>query len=173
MLFRSAPAGLAVNLVEELRVLEPFLRHLADGVGLDVVYPVSSAWIHMDPTELRQVLTNLVSNACDATENDGIITIRLYTKRPDAGPQQPTGMWWCLDVTDSGHGMPADVLARVFEPYFTTKGETGTGIGLTTVSEIVARYGGTIAATSEPGRGSTFTVGFPAALVTTMSPARR
>jgi len=65
--------------------------------------------------------------------------------------------------------MPPDVLARVFDPYFTTKGESGTGIGLTTVQDIVHRHGGTISATSTEQQGTTFTVGFPAALVSTMT----
>ena len=82
-------------------------------------------------------------------------------------------LWWFVDVADSGRGMPPEVLARVFEPYFTTKGESGTGIGLTTANDIVTRHGGTITAASHPNRGTTFTIGFPAALVTTMAAPKR
>jgi signal transduction histidine kinase len=168
----AVPAHLAVDLVEELRVIEPFLRHLADGISLDVSYPPSSAWIDIDPTELRQVLTNLVSNARDATADEGSIAIRVYAGRSTSGATSGA-LWWFVDVADSGRGMPPEVLARVFEPYFTTKGESGTGIGLTTANDIVTRHGGTITAASHPNRGTTFTIGFPAALVTTMAAPKR
>ena len=161
-------ASIAIDLVEELQAFEPFLRHLADGAPLTVEVPSTSAWILMDPTEFRQILTNLISNARDAILDRGGITVRLAPERREH-TTAPGGLWWHLAVTDTGQGMPPDVLARVFDPYFTTKGESGTGIGLTTVQDIVHRHGGTISATSTEQQGTTFSVGFPAALVSTMT----
>ncbi|MBI3454249.1 MAG: response regulator [Candidatus Rokubacteria bacterium] len=102
--------------------------------------------------ELREVLMNLVLNAVDAMPRGG--TIRLET-RQQAG-------WAVLAVSDTGTGIPDDLRRRIFEPFFTTK-ETGTGLGLSIVSGIISSYGGTIDVESELGRGTTFTIRFPAA----------
>jgi len=94
---------------------------------------------------------NLVKNAIDATDH-GSVRLRLE-ERPG---------FYAVVVSDTGSGMSADVLSRVFDPTFTTKprGE-GLGLGLPLAKHIVAGHGGTIEATSEPGAGSTFTVLLP------------
>lgn len=117
-----------------------------------------------DPGQIEQVIVNLVLNARDAMPEGGII--RLTTARGSCaagGPPFATGgPYISLAVADTGVGMDAEVKARVWEPFFTTKEVgKGTGLGLATVYGIVMSAGGHVAVDSEPGRGSTFTVYFP------------
>jgi DNA-binding LacI/PurR family transcriptional regulator/signal transduction histidine kinase len=109
------------------------------------------------PVRFSQVVTNLIENAVDASAPGGG-PIRLSLS---PGPRALV-----LEVEDQGSGIPADVMPRIFEPMFTTKpfGQ-GTGLGLSIVHDIVTGdFGGTIRATSEVGRGATFTVSFPHAM---------
>jgi signal transduction histidine kinase len=103
--------------------------------------------------ELRQVLVNLVSNAYDALRHGGKLIVRAHQSRN-----------WRTDlngirilVADSGTGMDADVQARLFDPFFSTKGIGGTGLGLWITKDLVAKNGGTIAvrSTARPGRSGT------------------
>ncbi len=116
-----------------------------------------------DPNQLSQVFTNILVNARQAMAAGG--RVRLTVRNLEAAPGGPgdpaTGP--CVEVTieDDGPGIPADVLARVFDPFYTTKA-TGTGLGLALAHSIVRAHGGQIAVTSPPGRGATFTVTLPA-----------
>ncbi len=101
--------------------------------------------------ELREVLVNLVQNALDALPQGG--TVWLRTMR--AGDEV------LVSVADNGVGMPPRVRHRIFDPYFTTKGQKGSGLGLSVAYTIVARHRGQIAVESEEGQGSTFTVRLP------------
>jgi DNA-binding response OmpR family regulator/GAF domain-containing protein len=103
------------------------------------------------PEELREVLTNLITNAVDAMPDGGRCTVRLDA-RPD---------WAAISVKDTGVGMPEEMRRRVFEPFFTSKGPRGTGLGLAVSWGIVTRHGGTIEVDSAPGAGSTFVVRLP------------
>ncbi|HXH83165.1 MAG TPA: GAF domain-containing protein, partial [Candidatus Tectomicrobia bacterium] len=105
-----------------------------------------------DPAELREAMTNLILNAADAMPHGGTLTLATGT----AGDRVE------VTVADTGHGMTAEVRARIFDPFFTTKGPQGTGLGLSMTYGIVARHGGTITVESEPGRGATFRLSFPA-----------
>jgi len=104
-------------------------------------------------SEIRDALTNLVFNAVDAMPNGGKLTMRT---RADAGQVQ-------VDVIDTGTGMDEDSRRRCLEPFFTTKGERGTGLGLAMVYGMVQRHGGDIAIDSEPGRGTRVSLSFAAA----------
>jgi two-component system NtrC family sensor kinase len=108
--------------------------------------------IQGDSGQLRQAVVNLVLNACDATPAGG--RIRLSTGS-DAGRAR-------LELSDTGVGIAAEHLARIFDPFFSTK-EKGTGLGLSVVYGIVERHGGTIDVSSEPGRGTRFRILLPAA----------
>ena len=108
-----------------------------------------------DPAELREMLTNLIFNAVDAQPRGGTITLRAHA----AGD----GKTVCLEVADAGTGMSEEVRRRCLEPFFTTKGEAGTGLGLSAVYGIIQRHGGTIDIESEPGRGTRFLIALPAA----------
>ncbi len=126
---------------------------LPPGVHVDLKAPPAGTNITADGGQLHQVLMNLCVNARDAMPIEGILGV-CVTASPG---------WVEVVVSDSGCGMDADVRARLFEPYFTTKGAgRGTGLGLATVRSIVRQHGGTIAVESSPGRGSTFTVRLPA-----------
>ena len=108
--------------------------------------------------ELRDALTNLVFNAVDALPFGGAITVR--TRRDDApGGDGRSGL--CIEVTDTGVGMDEETQRRCLEPFFTTKGERGTGLGLAMVHGAVRRHGGEMTVESAPGRGTTVRLWFP------------
>jgi signal transduction histidine kinase len=102
--------------------------------------------------ELREVLTNLIFNAVDAMPAGGTIGLRTCVDGEDV----------LLQVSDTGTGMSDKVRARCLEPFFTTKGERGTGLGLAMVFGVIKRHSGTIDLESAPGRGTTFTFRFAA-----------
>ena len=105
-----------------------------------------------DPGLLRQILLNLLTNALDAVDKNGRVTVAAI----------PEGDSVLLTVTDTGHGIPVDDLKRIFEPFYTTKGRgKGTGLGLAICRQLVAALGGTISVESQLGRGSTFFVRLP------------
>ena len=123
-----------------------------------------------DPTQLRQIVLNLVKNASDAIDRgSGLVTIETGTRSVAAGELTedllgdglPTTPCVFLRVTDTGHGMDEATQRRVFEPFFTTK-FTGRGLGLAAVLGIVRGHGGAIGLTSRPGEGTTFEVLLPA-----------
>jgi CheY-like chemotaxis protein len=106
------------------------------------------------PGSLRQALTNLVLNAVDALPEGGTIVLR---SRRD-------GENVVVEVVDSGVGMAADVRARALKPFFTTKGDRGTGLGLAQVFGIAERHRGWVAISSSPGQGTTIRLSLPAAV---------
>jgi hypothetical protein len=108
-----------------------------------------------DPTALEQVLLNLLFNARDAMPTGGTVEIETSTD-----PAQPGTIR--LVVSDTGHGMSPDILAKLAEPFFTTK-SSGSGLGLSVSYTIIREHGGTVQVRSEPGRGTTFTILFPPA----------
>ncbi|GIW07611.1 MAG: hypothetical protein KatS3mg060_2416 [Dehalococcoidia bacterium] len=115
-------------------------------VRTEAVPPVAA-----DASELRDALTNLIFNAVDALPEGGRIVLSA-TRHGDAV---------AIQVQDTGIGMSEAVRRRIFEPYFTTKGERGSGLGLPMVYAVVKRYGGEIEVESEPGRGTTITIHLP------------
>ena len=120
-----------------------------------------------DPGQLEQVLVNLAVNARDAMPGGGTLTIDTSNITVDAdtvagGSRARQGRNVRMRISDTGTGMPADVLEHVFEPFFTTKEEgTGTGLGLATVYGILAQAEGQIQIYSEPGTGTTFSITLP------------
>jgi CheY-like chemotaxis protein len=112
-----------------------------------------------DPDQLYQLLLNLCLNARDAMPDGGDLTIGLRTVSSTDG--QPDGEWVELTVRDTGVGMDAHTLKNAFEPFFSTKGELGNGLGLSSVYGIVQQSHGHVSVESELGRGTTFTVLLP------------
>jgi PAS domain S-box-containing protein len=148
--------------------MEKLLRRVVGG-GVQIrTRPGAGAGpILADPSQVEQVLMNLVVNGRDAMPGGGTITIAtedfsLRETDPDSGTLLPTGEYVVLEVSDEGTGMDGETQRRIFEPFFTTKeSDKGTGLGLSTVLGIVEQSGGAILVESEPGRGSTFRVFFP------------
>jgi CheY-like chemotaxis protein len=118
-----------------------------------------------DPAALREVLVNLLFNACDALPAGGTVTLRVAPWRGGPPPAEAGAAagWTELSVADTGTGMAADVRRRAFEPFFTTKGAGGTGLGLAMVRKVVDAHGGVVELETAPGRGTTFRLRFPAA----------
>lgn len=102
-------------------------------------------------SELREVFVNLIVNAVDAMPRGGHLLISCHSK--DDRLQ--------LNFSDSGMGMPDDVQQKIFEPFFSTKGAHGTGLGLSVSYSIIERHSGSISVTSEPGQGTNFTIDLP------------
>lgn len=125
--------------------------------------------VSADPSQLSQVIMNLVINARDAMPDGGRIVIetgKASVREGDAGMKlaPKPGDYITLSVSDTGDGMSPETLLHIFEPFFTTKGPgAGTGLGLSTVYGIVNQANGGIAVESEPGRGSVFRIYFPQA----------
>ncbi|MDD5543407.1 MAG: PAS domain S-box protein [Acidobacteriia bacterium] len=123
--------------------------------------------IKADPSQIEQVLINLVVNARDAMPRGGRLTIRTSNSEVDEtqaekNPEMWPGRFVVLEVTDTGSGMDSDVVSRLFEPFFTTKEfGKGTGLGLSTVYGIVKQNNGYITVESEIGKGSAFRVYLP------------
>jgi signal transduction histidine kinase/ActR/RegA family two-component response regulator len=143
-------------------------RTLGAGIVVRTVFAASVPTIKIDPTQLEQVIANLLVNARDAMGQGGELTLTTATVEIDAtdarrfGDIMP-GRYAELVVRDTGTGMTRDVLARIFEPFFTTKDKLhGTGLGLATVHGIVKRAAGAITVESAVGKGSVFRVLLPA-----------
>ncbi len=118
--------------------------------------------VELDPTQLAQVVQNLVLNAAQASAEGGVVTVTLRHEELEAPPAPlAPGSYLRLTVEDRGKGIPAEHLPRIFDPFFTTR-SGGTGLGLATTHSIVLRHGGSIQVQSQVGRGSCFTVLLPA-----------
>jgi PAS domain S-box-containing protein len=142
----AGSVALADLLPDALALMEP----AAHSAGVRLVAARSDAWVLADRTRLRQVLLNLLSNAIKYNQPGGRVEL---TVEHDAGHVM-------LAVTDTGRGMRAEQLAHLFEPFnrlgVESEGIEGAGIGLAVVKALVERMGGTVRATSQPGRGSRF-----------------
>jgi CheY-like chemotaxis protein len=127
--------------------------------------------IHGDPAQLQQVLTNLAINARDAMPEGGKLTLKLdkITIDPTVStpvPELETGDWVVLSISDTGTGIPAEILPHIYEPFFTTKtAGNGTGLGLAQVYGIVKQHAGDIQVDSQPNAGTTFSIYLPAIAV--------
>ena len=143
-------------------------RLIGEDVVFDTVLDPHLPAVSADPGQIDQVVMNLCVNARDAMPTGGRLTVETrgveFAAPPPAAPELAPGRYARLTVTDTGHGMPADVLAQIFEPFFTTKGVgQGTGLGLATVHGVVKQHSGHVAVASAVGVGTTFTVLLPAA----------
>ncbi len=137
------------DLVAELvTFFEP--QALASRVRLSLNCSAEPLRCRADSNLLRQALLNLLLNAQQALPTGGEIAVRTLA-RGDAA---------CVEIADSGEGIPADRLARVFDPYFSTR-PRGTGLGLPTARRIISRHGGRLEVESPPGSGATFRVVLP------------
>jgi PAS domain S-box-containing protein len=141
-------------------------RLIGEDVELITELAPDAGMVRADAGQLEQVLLNLTVNARDAMPSGGkiIIATTHATLSEDAarlGEIERAGDYTVITVSDNGAGMGPEVRAHVFEPFFSTKGARGTGLGLATVYGIIRQSGGHIAVISEPGRGTTFTIHLP------------
>jgi CheY-like chemotaxis protein len=136
---------------------------------LEVNLPESLPLIEADPSQIDQILINLVINASESLENkSGTIRLSLdtqnckkeYLERLILGKDLPEGEYVCLRVSDTGKGMSSETLERAFEPFFSTK-NTGRGLGLSVLMGIVKSHRGALDVRSVPGEGTMFSVYFP------------
>ncbi len=146
--------GPVEDIVEEvLRCSRATLRR--QGVRLQVNLGKSTAKVRVDVSQIRQVFFNLIRNACEAMNSGG--ELRVSSSRSRAGSGRAVV---CVEVTDTGSGIPEAHLPRIFDPFFSLHAG-GTGLGLAISRKIVENHGGSIEVRSQPGKGSTFGVVLP------------
>jgi PAS domain S-box-containing protein len=158
---------IAAMVQEVAATLQPLVQKKAN--QLDLRLPPALGTMHADVTKVRQILFNLVSNACKFTEK-GLVTIDV-TRQQEQGKGAVT-----FRVTDSGIGMTSEQVAKLFQPFTqadtsTTRKYGGTGLGLAISKRFGELMGGDITVTSEPGKGSAFTVRLPAHLTAPAEPS--
>jgi signal transduction histidine kinase len=161
---------MAPTQIELGSVCEKMLQLLAGAAGADVVVAVDvieRVDVLADSSQLEQVLLNLVVNGRDAMPDGGRIDISVgecvfETELKLRAERLPAGRYAELVVKDTGSGIDEETLSHIFDPYFTTKGPKGHGLGLASVSGIVAQSGGIISVESVPGLGTEFHVYLPA-----------
>ncbi|MEW5422002.1 response regulator [Amorphus sp. 3PC139-8] len=152
-------------------LVESLAKLLSRTIGSSIqikIEPVKGLWpCRADPGQLESAIANLALNARDAMPNGGTLTFVTTNVRHEAEvdsvrPGLASGDYVCLSVSDTGTGIPANVLPMIFEPYFTTKESgKGTGLGLSTAYGFVRQSGGEITVYSEEGLGTTFHIYLP------------
>ncbi len=159
-----------LDLNDSLRELAKLLRPLmGDDVQIIQRHGTNHAIIEADPSQLDQVVLNIAVNARDAMPRGGKLILETSIQDFDAAlaeqhPPLKPGRYVVLAISDTGIGMDAVTMSKIFDPFFTTKEVgRGTGLGLATVYGIVKHAGGHVLVYSEPNRGTTFKVYFPAA----------
>ncbi len=166
----TAPANRSIDLNLLLGDLQGLLRGLV-GERVSLSWSLSEPlWpLRVNQTQLEQLVVNLAANARDAMPDGGDLVIATENRLTEDNGRARE--WVVLTMRDSGIGMPPEVKARMFDPYFTTKGADGTGVGLATVKSIVQASGGRIEVTSAPGRGTSISLILPREATVIVMPA--
>jgi PAS domain S-box-containing protein len=141
---------------QAVRLTQPRWKGQARSAGVQIEVAIEPGQIpkaHANAAELRQALTNLIFNATDAMPEGGRLTLRTLP-RPESDEV-------CLEISDTGTGMSEATRSRCLEPFFTTKGQKGTGMGLAMVYGIIRRHSGMIEVDSKLGEGTTFRIILP------------
>jgi PAS domain S-box-containing protein len=165
---KEVTGNTVINLNDIIAVTKKLLqRTIGEDVHLATDLAPDLSGTKIDPTSLEQIIMNLALNARDAMPEGGRLTIRtantpIFDNQTDRGQLTP-GEYVSMTLSDTGRGIPQEIVDRVFEPFFTTKSRgQGTGLGLATVYGMVQQAGGTVTVRSEPGAGTTFEVLLPA-----------
>ena len=167
--FARKPLGTprVLSLEAELLNARPVLvRGLGERYTLAFEHDVKGLAVRIEPGQLQVLLLNLAINARDAMPDGGAVRVRASTaelvesdaRRP---AHLPPGRYFLIEVEDTGVGMPPEVLTHLFEPFFSTKGAHGTGLGLASCHGIAMHAGGGLTVSSAVGQGSTFRVVLP------------
>jgi signal transduction histidine kinase len=153
-----------IDLNDAIAGLSPLMRRVVPaGVELRLDLSPVPVPVFVDPSQLEQVLLNLVLNSRDAIVGNGCITVSTTNDEPDGVAHDRDVRSGWVQVSDTGSGIPMDVKPHIFDPFFTTKpSEQGTGLGLATIHGIVTESAGAIFVDSVVGVGTTMTVAFPA-----------
>jgi len=144
----------------------PLQRGIVIEVGTDLAADLPA--IMGVESEIREALINLILNAVDAVPNGGVLTVRTKAANGAAGPEHGHVQ---VEVADTGAGMDEETRRRCLEPFFTTKGERGTGLGLAMVYGVVQRHGGDVEIESTPGQGTAVCLRFPVPATLAAAPA--
>jgi two-component system cell cycle sensor histidine kinase/response regulator CckA len=142
-------------------------RTLPESINIHLSHSAEEVMVNADPDRLQQAVMNLALNARDAMPEGGDFYLRLTRFCLEHGEPAPSremgpGEWACLAVTDTGSGIPTDVLPHLFEPFFTTRVPLRTGLGLAQVYGITKQHDGHIDVSTQAGHGTTFTIYLPA-----------
>jgi PAS domain S-box-containing protein len=177
LMIYAGKEGTVIELVDISRIVSEMLELLKVSVSKHAVLEADLGQdlpsVRANGAQLRQIVMNLVTNSSDAIGNrDGVI--RVTTKWVKVGPDSPAGMsgrlaegdYVQLEVSDTGRGMPPEIQAKVFDPFFTSK-SAGHGLGLSIVDGIVRSLGGVIHLTSESGKGTALQISLPCAEIAT------
>jgi signal transduction histidine kinase len=159
---RSQPQKSAVDIRDEIEKTLALIDHHLINHRVTALKEIAQdlPWALADRQQIRQVLLNLFTNASDAMPEGGTLTVRGYTRPTAAGGPLPV----VIEITDTGEGIPPEILSKVWESFFTTKAEgKGTGLGLAICRRIMEEHGGTIEIESEgvPGKGTTVRLRLP------------
>ncbi len=160
---KKQPVDIVSSLSETRDLL---MRTLPENILIDLSSSRKRFVIDADPTRLQQIIMNLAINARDAMSSGGELRFNIQQFESDKSdlpnPELSEGDWLCLQISDTGCGIPPNVMPHIFEPFFTTKSAgQGTGLGLAQVYGIIKQHGGHIQVESEEGNGTTFNIYFP------------
>lgn len=146
-----------VNISNLVDLAIRLLKHRIESyhVTVKVDRKLSVPDIYADPEQLKEVLVNLVVNACEAMEDGGLIVIS-----EDITVNESLGRMVEIRITDDGPGIPESIQMKIFEPFYSTK-EEGTGLGLSIAVRIIEQHGGLLEAVSKPGEGTSFIISLP------------
>jgi PAS domain S-box-containing protein len=165
------------DLNELIRECEPLLRRAAgDALSMRVQLRSQSLVARIDPAQFEAALLNLIVNAVDASPDGGEIVLQTAPRTLSEGeaPKLAGGEYACITVSDRGAGMSAEVLSRIFEPFYTTKPQgKGTGLGLSQVYGFVKQSGGDISVESTTGEGTRFLIYLPLSRESVERPVRK
>jgi signal transduction histidine kinase len=173
LLAMSRGQALRLNEVDAMELVEqlvPLLRRVIPStISIELIGSALGALVEADRTQLDQVVMNLCLNARDAMPEGGRLVIEaevvlVNTAFREVHPWAKEGRYVLVSVSDTGHGIPKEHIDRIFDPFFSTKGEqAGTGLGLTVAYGIVKQHGGMLHCYSEVGVGTTFKIYLPVA----------
>jgi two-component system, NtrC family, sensor kinase len=146
-----------VSLNEIVRRTLPMLKTAMREHRSEILLAPEEPMVKVEPHLMQQVVFNLVNNACQAMADAGVISIETSNNQDEEGKS-----WSIVQVTDTGSGIPADIIESIFEPFFTTKEKgQGTGLGLSMSQSVIQNFGGEIRVTSKVGEGTRFSVRLP------------